>query len=87
AVHVRRRTRTRCVGKLVSGRVKFTVSGHALRATLTRGGRAVATGTVTVGRRGDVALLGVGRRLASGRYSLILSRGQRHVATLRVRIG
>ena len=74
-VKVKKRQRIRCRGKLISGAVKFTLSGRPVRATLSRGSRTYASGTATVGRVDVVGLLTISRGLPAGRYSLNLFRG------------
>lgn len=64
----------RCTGKLVSGPVKFTVSGKTVHATLSRNRRVVASGTI-VGDSGRVqGLFAVSHRVRAGWYTLTTSR-------------
>jgi hypothetical protein len=86
-VKVHKHTKTKCTGKLVSGVVKFTVSGHAVHATLDRAGATVASGTVTVGGASDVGLLSVTRKLRPGHYLLKLWRHGRVTARQNVQLG
>ncbi len=78
----------KCTGKLVSGKVKFTVTGSIMRATLSRGDRVYAAGSMAVQR--GVARSGVmtlERALARGSYRLVLWKGSRPVSSRTVRIG
>ncbi len=64
-----------CTATLVSGTVKFTTTGLAARATLSRHGVVYAAGTARLARgRTSLRLLPV-RRLAPGRYTLTLISG------------
>ncbi len=64
-----------CTATLVSGTVKFTTTGLAARATLSRHGVVYAAGTARLARgRTSLRLLPV-RQLAPGRYTLTLVRG------------
>jgi hypothetical protein len=83
-VKVKGKTKSKCTGKLVSGTVKFNVSGTVVVATLTRSGRTYASGTVTMGTRTDAGLLTLSRRVPAGRYVLKLWRGRRVISTRRV---
>ena len=62
----------RCTTKLVAGPVKFTTTGAATRAVLSRAGTVEATGIVS-GRGGRTLLLNASRRLKAGRYTLSLA--------------
>lgn len=86
-VKVKRKTETKCTGKLVSGPVKFTVSGKVVRATLTRSGKTYASGTVGMSTGRDAGLLTLSRKLPAGRYTLKLWRGNRVISTRVVLIG
>jgi hypothetical protein len=88
-VSVKKKTETKCTGKLVSGAVKFTVSGKVVHATLTRFGRTYASGTVGMGTRSrsDVGLLILSRRLPAGRYTLKLWRRARVISTRSILVG
>jgi Right handed beta helix region len=86
-VKVKKKTETKCTGRLVSGIVKFTISGRAVHATLSRGGTTVARGTLAKGRSADTGLLSVSRKLSAGRYTLRLWRGGRVTATRSVSVG
>jgi hypothetical protein len=86
-VRVKKRQRSRCTGRLVSGALKFTLSGRPVRATLSRGSRTYASGTATIGA-GDVAgLLTISRRLSAGGYSLNLFRGRHVIARRTIVVG
>jgi DNA-binding beta-propeller fold protein YncE len=64
-----------CTTKLVSGTVKFTTTGLAAQATLSRHGVVYAAGTARLGHgRMSLRLLPV-RRLRSGKYTLTLISG------------
>jgi hypothetical protein len=80
-VHGKKRKRKvqKCTGKLVSGPVKFTVTGRAARATLARDGNVYAVGTMAVGSNGGEAILSPRRHLRAGRYTMTLRRGRRIV--------
>jgi hypothetical protein len=66
-----------CTATLASGTVKFTTTGLAARATLSRHGVVYAAGTARLARgRTSLRLLPV-RRLAPGRYTLTLISGTR----------
>jgi hypothetical protein len=62
----------RCTTKLVPGPVKFTTTGAASRAVLSRAGVTVASG-IASGREGSTMLLSSSRRLKAGRYTLALT--------------
>lgn len=85
--HKRTVTKTKCTGKLVSGVVRFTVSGHALHATLDKAGATLASGTVMVGGTSDVGLLSVSTKLRPGHYLLKLWRHGRVAARQNVLLG
>lgn len=64
-----------CTTKLVSGPVKFTTSGLAARATLSRHGVVFAAG-IASGKHGRLSLrLTSLRKLLPGRYTLTLISG------------
>lgn len=86
-VKVRHKTKTECTGKLVSGTVKFTISGKVEHATLARSGKTYASGTVGTGTRSLAGLLTLSRRLPAGRYTLEMWRGGRVISTRSVRVG
>jgi hypothetical protein len=65
----------RCTTKLVSGTVKFTATGSAARATLSRGGVVFAIGSAR-SNYGRMSLrLAPLRVLRPGKYTLTLIRG------------
>ena len=72
-----------CTTKIVSGVVKFTVSGSPAHASLSRHGVVYATGLARVtGGRASLRL-STRRKLAAGRYTLTLGSGRsRRVETL-----
>jgi hypothetical protein len=77
---VKGHARTTCATRLVSGPVAFTAVGQA---TVTRGGRVVATGVARrQGSRLVVTLRHVRGKLTPGRYALKIG-GQRRSVTLR----
>jgi hypothetical protein len=67
----------KCTGKLVSGPVKFTVSGKAVQATLSRNRRIVASGTLVSNDTRAQGVFAVSRRVGAGWYTLTLSRHDR----------
>jgi hypothetical protein len=67
----------KCTGKLVSGPVKFTITGSAVRATLSRGRRLVASGMLVSDDTRAQGIFAVGRRVGAGWYTLTLSRHDR----------
>jgi Right handed beta helix region len=69
-----------CTGKLVSGKVKFTVAGKTMHATLTRSNTVYAQGTMIVGTSDSKGLLSWNRKLRAGRYTLTLWKGARAVS-------
>jgi hypothetical protein len=72
----------RCTTKLVAGPVKFTTTGAATRAVLSRAGAVEATGIVS-GRRGRTMLLSASRPLKAGRYTLsLIGRHGRKIGTV-----
>ncbi len=75
----------RCTTKLVAGPVKFTTTGAATRAVLSRAGAVEATGIVR-DRGGRTLLLSASRRLKAGRYTLSLT-GRHGRRTSTVTIG
>jgi hypothetical protein len=75
----------RCTTKLVAGPVKFTTTGAATRAVLSRAGTVEATGVLS-GRGGSTLLLSASRRLKAGRYTLSLA-GRHGRSTSTVTIG
>jgi Collagen triple helix repeat (20 copies)/Divergent InlB B-repeat domain len=73
-----------CTTKLVSGAAKFTTSGLAARATLSRHGRVYAAGTARLARGRMSLRLLPARRLRPGKYTLTLTTGTgRHKRTTR----
>jgi hypothetical protein len=75
----------KCVGKLVSGKVKFTVTGKLVKATLSRNGRIYASGDLVAERGGTAGALTLRRRLTRGRYTLTMSRGGKVLSRATVR--
>jgi hypothetical protein len=67
----------KCTGKLVSGPVKFTVSGKAVQATLSRHRRIVASGTLVSSDTRTQGVFVVSRRVSAGWYTLTLTRHHR----------
>ena len=64
----------RCTGRLISGTVKFTLTGGALKATLSRGHTVYATGVlVAAGRGGSMLILTHLRGKPRGRFTLTLT--------------
>jgi hypothetical protein len=63
----------RCAGKLISGIVKFTTTGTATKATISRRGHVYATGVQVLvsGDQADLVLKPV-RAVINGRYTLVL---------------
>jgi hypothetical protein len=86
-VRVKELSRIRCTGRLVSGALKFTLSGRPVRATLSRGSRTYASGTATIGGADVAGLLTISRRLPAGRYSLNLFRGRHVIARRTIVVG
>lgn len=85
-VTVRKKKKQQCTTKLLTGKVKFTVTGSAAHASLSRAGVLYATGTTS--RRGVV--LSVRRTVRAGSYTLTLTYGHGHHTTIvrrQVRIG
>lgn len=77
----------RCKGRLVSGTVKFTASGKAVHATVSRGGVVYARGqSVPAAGGGSLLVLNDTRRLKRGSYTLTL-RSPRRTRRVRVTIG
>jgi hypothetical protein len=88
-VHGKKRKVTKqvCKGKVVSGKVKFTLTGETIHATLTRSGRTYAAGTMVVGAtRTSTGLFSLSRSLTAGSYTLTLWHGKRAVSRRSVRI-
>ena len=78
----------KCTGKLVSGKVKFTVTGSIMRATLSRDNRVYASGSMAVqGGTARVGVMRLKRTMNRGSYKLVLWKGSRAVSTRTVRIG
>lgn len=67
----------RCTTKLVSGTVKFTVA-VPVRASLVRGGAVYAVGGEATVSGGREVLLRARRRIATGRYTLTVTRRIAH---------
>lgn len=67
----------KCVGKLVSGKVKFTTAGDVVKATLSRAGILYASGTVRIEGAAAQGALRVRRRLSRGGYTLSFWKGGR----------
>jgi hypothetical protein len=76
----------KCTGKLVSGPVKFTVTGKAVRATLSRGRQIVGNGTLVSDHTRAQGVFAVGRRVGAGWYTLTLSRHDRVVSRRSVHV-
>jgi hypothetical protein len=76
----------KCTGKLVSGPVKFTVTGNAVRATLSRGRQIVGNGTLVSDHTRAQGVFAVGRRVGAGWYTLTLSRHDRVVSRRSVHV-
>ncbi|HUE28926.1 MAG TPA: hypothetical protein VMP89_19280, partial [Solirubrobacteraceae bacterium] len=73
-VELLRCARSRCTPQLVTG--NLVLSAREIHATLTRGGRTVATGIASNGKASQAALT-VRRGLPAGRYGLTLTAGRR----------
>jgi hypothetical protein len=76
----------KCTGKLVSGPVKFTVSGKAAQATLSRGRHIVGSGTLVSDDTRAQGVFAVSRRVRAGWYTLALSRHHRVVSRRSVHV-
>jgi hypothetical protein len=70
----------KCTGKLVSGPVKFTITGKAVHATLSRGTHVVARGTFVSNSARGQGVLAVKPRVGAGWYTLTLSHRHRIVS-------
>jgi hypothetical protein len=77
----------KCTGKLVSGPVKFTLSGKVVHATLSRSNRVVARGTMVADGGHAEGLFTVSHRVKAGWYTLTTSRGRRVLSRRSVRVG
>jgi hypothetical protein len=89
-VHGKKRKVTKqvCKGKVISGKVKFTLTGQTVHATLTRSGRTYAAGTMLVpDATSSTGLFSLRRRLPDGRYTLTLWHGKRAISRRTIRIG
>ena len=89
-VHGKKRKVTKqvCKGKTVSGKLKFTLSGETIHATLTRAGKTYAAGTMVVGAAtSSTGLFSLRRRLTKGSYTLTFWQGKRAISRRSVRIG
>ena len=65
--------RRKCTGRLVSGKVKFTIGSRASSATLSRKSTVYATGVSVPGPHGKSHLVLTDRRpVKGGRYTLTL---------------
>jgi PKD repeat protein len=72
-----------CSGQLVAG--SLVLSGREIHATLSRGGRAVATGIASNGKPNALSLT-VARKLRAGHYRVTLKAGRRALhRTIRIR--
>jgi hypothetical protein len=76
----------KCTGKLVSGTVKFTITGKTVHATLSRSKRVVASGTIVSGRARTEGLFVVSRRVGTGWYTLTTMRNRRVLSRRSVRV-
>jgi hypothetical protein len=76
----------KCTGKLVSGPVKFTVTGKADDATLSHGGRIVGSGTLVSNDARAEGVFALSRRVGAGWYTLTLSRRHRVVSRRAVHV-
>jgi len=74
----KKKTVQKCTTKLTSSPVKFTTSGVATSAVLSRGRVVYATGTATRSGNRTRLLLTPRRRVSKGRYTLTLTRGHSH---------
>jgi hypothetical protein len=74
----KKKTVQKCTTRLTSSPVKFTTTGVATTAVLSRGGVVYATGTATRSGNQTRLLLTPRRRLVKGRYTLMLTRRHRH---------
>jgi len=74
----KRKTVQKCTTRLTSAPVKFTTTGVATTAVLSRGGVVYATGTATRSGNRTRLLLTPRRRLVEGRYTLTLTRRHEH---------
>ena len=74
----KKKTVQKCTTKLTSSPVKFTTSGVATSAVLSRGRVVYATGTATRSGNRTRLLLSPRRRVGKGRYTLTLTRGHSH---------
>jgi hypothetical protein len=77
----------RCTGKLVSGPVKFTLTGKVVHATFTRDRRVVASGRMVAASTRSEGLFTVSRRISAGTYTLTTSDGRRMLSRREVRVG
>ena len=68
----------KCTTRLTSSPVKFTTTGVATTAVLSRGGVVYATGTAARSGSQTRLLLIPRRRLVRGRYILTLTRRHQH---------
>jgi hypothetical protein len=76
--HKVRVTRQQCTARLLTGTVKFTATGVAAQASISRAGVVYANGTsVPTGSGSTQLVLNSLRRLRSGRYTLTLRSRQR----------
>jgi hypothetical protein len=74
----KKKTVQKCTTRLTSSPVKFTITGVATSAVLSRGGVVYATGTATRSGSQTRLLLTPRRRLVKGRYTLTLTRRHKH---------
>jgi len=74
----KKKTVQKCTTKLTSSPVKFTTSGAATTAMISRGRIVYATGTATRSGKQTRLLLSPRRRVGKGRYTLTLTRGHSH---------
>jgi hypothetical protein len=76
-----KKTVQKCTGKLESGTVKFTSTGTVVKASLVRGSSVFASGEAVWSPTDKTArLIGgltIGRKLAHGRYTLVVRSGTR----------
>jgi hypothetical protein len=74
----KKKTVQRCTTKLTSSPVKFTTTGAATSAVLSRGGVIYATGTATRSGNRTRLLLSPRRQVGRGHYTLTLTRHHKH---------
>jgi hypothetical protein len=77
----------KCTGKLVSGPVKFTLSGKVVHATLSRSNRVIARGTMVADGGHAQGLFAVSHRVRAGWYVLTTSHGHQVLSRRSVQVG